>query len=86
MCKKINKGKFLLQQNMNSSKVVVNHQIEFDIVTNISPFCTIGLFLYPLKTSENKRFSDVFRWYRKRPMPLNGLGTSCSLLAMHLSL
>ena len=27
-----------------------------------------GLFLDPLKTSENLGFSDVFRGYRKRPV------------------
>ena len=27
-----------------------------------------GLFLYPLETSENHRFSDVSRGYRKRPL------------------
>ena len=29
--------------------------------------------LYPLKTSENQRFSDVFRRYRKRPVAWNRL-------------
>ena len=29
-------------------------------------FYAAGLFLYPLKTSENYRFSDVFGGYRKR--------------------
>ena len=29
--------------------------------------------LYPLKTSENQRFSDVFRGYRKKPVAWNGL-------------
>ena len=44
--------------------------------TNIilfSPCYVIGLFLYSLKTSENQRFSDVFRWYRKRPVAWNRL-------------
>ena len=31
----------------------------------IDPFHAIGLFLHPLKTSENQRFSDVFRGYKK---------------------
>ena len=31
-----------------------------------------GLFLYPLKTSENQMFSDVFRGCRKRPVAWNG--------------
>ena len=32
-----------------------------------------GLFLYPLKTSGNLWFSDVFRGYRKMPVAWNGL-------------
>ena len=42
----------------------------------LNPFHATGVFLYPLKTSENGRSSDVFRGYRKRPVdkrPLNGL-------------
>ena len=39
----------------------------------LNPFHPIGLFLYHLKTSENQRFSEVFRGYRKRPMGWNGL-------------
>ena len=35
-------------------------------------------FLYPLKTSENQRFSDVFRGYRNVASAWNGL--ACSLL------
>ena len=31
----------------------------------INPFHVTGSFLYPLKTSENIWFSDVFRGYRK---------------------
>ena len=30
------------------------------------PFCAAGLFLYPLKTSENLRFSYFFKGYRKK--------------------
>ena len=40
---------------------------------SINPFQATGLFLYPLKTSENQRFSDVFRGHRKRPVAWNGL-------------
>ena len=36
-------------------------------------FHVTGLFLYPLKTSENQKFSDVCRVYRKKSMVLNGL-------------
>ena len=41
--------------------------------TTLTHFITTGLFLYPLKTSENHRFSDVFRGYRKRPVAWKGL-------------
>ena len=34
----------------------------------VNPFHATGLFLYPLKISENQRFSDAFRGYRKSPM------------------
>ena len=43
------------------------------IYTVINPFHATGLFRYPLKTSENQSFSDVFRGYRKRPVAWNGL-------------
>ena len=39
----------------------------------VNPFHTTGLFLYPLKTSENQRFFDVFRGCREKPMVLNRL-------------
>ena len=32
------------------------------------PYHVTGLFLYPLKTSQNLGFSDVFRGYKKRPV------------------
>ena len=34
----------------------------------INPFHATGLFLYPLKTSVNLWFSDVFMGSRKRPV------------------
>ena len=36
--------------------------------TGCNQFHTACLFVYPLKTLENQRFSDVFRGYRKRPV------------------
>ena len=39
----------------------------------LNPFHATSLFRCPLKTSENQRFSDVFRRYRKRLVALNGL-------------
>ena len=38
------------------------------LFTHFGPFLATGLFLYPRKTSENQRFSNVFRRYRKRPV------------------
>ena len=45
------------------------------------PFHDTDLFLHPLKTSENLRFSDVSRAYKKRSVALNGL-----ILIMYLSI
>ena len=39
-------------------------------------FSTTGLFLYPLKTSENPWFFNDFRGYRKRTMTWNRLTTN----------
>ena len=39
----------------------------------IKPISCHYLFRYPQKISENQRFSDVFRGYRKRPVEWNGL-------------
>ena len=44
-------------------------------ILRINPFSVSVLFLYPLKTSENQRFSYAFRGYRKRPVSWNGLMT-----------
>ena len=50
------------------------------IVLHVNLFHTTGLFLYPLKTSENQRFSDVFMVYRKRPMAYGLSGPSYTYL------
>ena len=39
---------------------------------HFKPFHAAGIFLYPLETLENQRFSDVVRGYRKRPVARNG--------------
>ena len=41
-----------------------------------NPLQSCVAFLYPLKTSENLRFSDVFREYRKVTPCCNGLNLS----------
>ena len=35
---------------------------------DINPCHATALFLYPVKTSESQRFSDIFREHRKRPV------------------
>ena len=45
-----------------------------------NPFCASVLFHYLMNTSENNRFSEVFRGYRKRLMTGNEL-TSFKLLS-----
>ena len=42
----------------------------------VNPFHATDLFSYPLKTSENQRFSDVFRGYQKRSVAWNGLSNN----------
>ena len=38
----------------------------------VNPFHATDFFWYPLKTSENQRFFDVFRGYQERSMAWNG--------------
>ena len=45
------------------------------MVENINPFSTNASLLYPLKTSENLHFADVFRGYRIGTLVENGLKT-----------
>ena len=40
--------------------------------SNINPFPANVPLLYPLKTSENRRFSDVSRGYRSATLVKNG--------------
>ena len=35
---------------------------------HIDPFHATGYFQYPLKTSENQKFSAVFRGYKQKPV------------------
>ena len=42
-------------------------------LVSFNPFLTNASLLYPLKTSENLRFSDVFRGYRSGTLVENGL-------------
>ena len=45
----------------------------------LKPFHTNGLFLYPLKTSENPWFSVVFRGYRNKSLAGNEIRNKFSL-------
>ena len=51
----------------------------------INPFCTNVLFLYPLKTSQNLWFSDVFREYRNGTLAWKGLIWKYCLVGSNLS-
>ena len=53
----------LLQRTACSSSMRIMFQNHHNMTIN--PFHATCLFRYPLKTSENQRFSDVFREYRK---------------------
>ena len=44
------------------------------LLRGINPFLANVLFLYPLKTLENLRFSDVFRGHRNVASSWNGFG------------
>ena len=59
----------------NVSTCYLRHLVMVFIIVplTLNLFHATGLFLYPLKTSENQRFSDVFRAYRKRAVVWNGL-------------
>ena len=45
------------------------------------PFSTKAPFIYPLKTSENLQFSDVFRRHRSRTLTENGLMVTSNSIA-----
>ena len=47
--------------------------LDFGPKNVLNPFSTNVALLYPLKTSENLWFSDVFRGYGKRSEACNGL-------------
>ena len=49
-------------------------------------FHATGLFRYPLKTSENLWFSDVFRGYRNRPVAWNGLKCNVKIANFFITL
>ena len=58
---------------MFTSKCRLVYQNHFSNELLINPFSTNVLLLYPLKTSENRGFSEAFRGYRSRKLIENGL-------------
>ena len=58
------------------------HQTEYSLrchnLRQLKPFHVTGILWYPLKPSENQRFSDAFKGYRKRPVAWNGLSVYCN--------
>ena len=62
---RVTKTRHLLQK----ASSITNYQvILLQSVKVIDVFHATDLFLYFLRTSENKRFSDIFREFRKRPV------------------
>ena len=61
-------------------KIVQNNYSHFRINT----FHATGLFWFPLKTSENQSFSDVFRGYRKKPVARNGLKSPITMFGWNV--
>ena len=61
---------FFYSKLLEISPQMLNSSITCFSLTHFMPFVS---FYTPLKTSENQRFSDVFRGYRKRPVAWNGL-------------
>ena len=58
-------------ENENIGPTEIIHQIKFSYEQNIiNRTHFMPLVSYPLKTSDNQRFSDVYWDYRKRPVKL----------------
>ena len=54
---------------LNSLKldyITQNHEIKYLSASNLLNHVMPLIFPYPLKTSQNQKFSDIFRGYRKR--------------------
>ena len=50
--------------SIENSRTIPIGRCEFEQIQYINLFHATALFLYPLKTSENQGFSDVYRRYR----------------------
>ena len=53
----------------HDSKIYIKDSFIFSLFRDIfNLFYATGLSLNPLETSENQRFFDIFKEYRKRPL------------------
>ena len=66
-------GNYVFKFSIKNIVGVVQWTLVWLLYCSLSTFHATGLLLYPLKTSENLWFSDVFRGYRKGPVTWNGL-------------
>ena len=60
-----------------SKSIHWSNKPKYLIITKINPLQANVPILYPLKMSENQRFSDVFRGYKKGTLAWNGLKKTC---------
>ena len=62
---------FMFKDNIKLSNFLTRNEIELFCKIPANSFHATNLFLYPLKTSENQTFSDVFGGYGKRTVAKN---------------
>ena len=69
------KASFVSLNDLDNISILleVDHDLDEEITHLFNPFHATNLFWYLLKTSENQRFSDVFRGHQKRSVAWNGL-------------
>ena len=61
----------MFKDNIKLSNFLTRNEIELFCKIPANSFHATNLFLYPLKTSENQTFSDVFGGYGKRTVAKN---------------
>ena len=66
-------NKFCRLHSQICSTLVEDQTIPIRFILFFNPFSTNAPLLYPLKTSKNHRFSEVFRGYRSGTLVENGL-------------
>ena len=60
---------FFFQSLLKLGEFPLHDTASLSVIAKLNLFHATVIFLYSLKTSENLWFSDVFSWYRKRPVP-----------------